>query len=228
METTIIKPFIEENFFTEEEFDLIYKNVYGRMKKGLDEKNDKYAYLFRFKNNGFITMYQNWDIKVIDAVRKRGSKLLGDLPVTHDNYALIFARYTHESGGRPNLAAHVDDVVNSPTATVTIRLKSTLDWDIYVADDRFEHPTNAGLWMSGNQQPHWRPDKEFGVDDYYDILLCQVWSDKSAQFEPGHRDNMLKLEQEYVDKYRHLQHNSHYTVKEDTTDCIGITCSVPN
>lgn len=219
-----LEPFQIENFFTPELIDLVYKNVDEVMAKGLAEKNDKYADMFKFANNGFITLYKGWDNKLSNAIKNKAQEL-GQNSIPPSNTILIFARYTRDSGGPPNLVPHADVVVNKTMYTCTVRLKSTKQWDIYVKDTKFDMPNEgSAVWFTGNQDVHWRPDIDFGPDDYYDILLCQAWSDiDNEEYPAGHKDSMREQESYYVNKYRDMLKNSFAFDRGNNTDCVGIS-----
>jgi hypothetical protein len=53
--------------------------------------------------------------------------------------------------------------------------------------------TGSAVWFTGNQDAHWRPDIEFEPEDYYDILLVQVWSDIENDEYPSQWEGDLKL-----------------------------------
>ena len=166
-----IEPIEINNFFTQDLIDLVYDNVDKTMQKGIVEKNDKYAYMFKFGNNGFITLDKGWDSKIINAIKNKGQEL-GQNFISDNNIALIFARYTHDSGQAPNLPPHADVVANRIIYTTTIRLKSSKQWDFYVKDKRFEMPNEgSAVWFTGNQDVHWRPDLEFAPEEYYLSLI---------------------------------------------------------
>lgn len=221
-----LEPIQIDNFFTQKEFDLVYTNVYQKMEKGLKEKKDKYAEMFKFLNQGFMTIYQGWPVELLDVIRNKAEELgLGYVP--HKNTALIFARYSHDSGGMPSLTPHVDVVANKTIYTCTVRLKSTKQWDFYVKDEKFLMPNQgSAVWFTGNQDAHWRPDIYFGPDDYYDILLCQVWSDVgNEEYPPDHKEKMILQEKEYSEKYYHMLKESFAAkvIDDYNTDCIGVS-----
>lgn len=217
-----IEPVAMDNFFTQDLVDLVYNNVYSTMQKGIDEKNDKYAYMFKFSNNGFITLSRGWDQKIIDTLKNK-AKELGQNFIGDENVALIFARYSPESGNPPTLTPHADVVANKIIYTATIRLKSTKQWDFYVKDTKFEMPHQGStVWMTGNQDVHWRPDIEFGPDDHYDILLCQFWSDiENEPYPENHKVLMKEQMKLYHEKYSHMLKIAFGINKNESTNCTG-------
>lgn len=217
-----IEPIEINHFFTQDLIDLVYENVDKTMQKGLDEKNDKYAYMFKFSNNGFITLNKGWDPKIATAIKNKGQEL-GQNIISDSNIALIFARYSHDSGEAPNLPPHADVVANKIIYTATIRLKSSKQWDFYVKDDRFEMPyEGSSVWFTGNQDVHWRPDLDFGKDEYYDILLCQVWSDvENEPYPENHKEAMMSQMQYFYQKYSHMLKIASRIDKNNSTNCTG-------
>ena len=217
-----IEPIAMDDFFTQDLIDLVYENVYATMQKGLDEKNDKYAYMFKFTNNGFITLSRGWDPRIVATVKNKAQEL-GQNFIPDENVAMIFARYSPDCGNPPSLTPHADIVANKIIYTCSIRLKSTKQWDFYVKDTKFEMPnTGSAVWITGNQDVHWRPDLEFSPDDYYDILLCQVWSDiENEPYPENHKDLMKEQMKLYHEKYAHMLTIAAKIDKLNTTNCTG-------
>lgn len=217
-----IEPIAMDNFFTQDLIDLVYEKVDSVMQQGLDEKNDKYAYMFKFSNNGFITLNKGWDPRLINKIKSEAMKL-GQNFIPDQNVALIFARYSPESGNPPNLTPHADVVANKIIYTCTVRLKSSKQWDFYVKDQKFEMPNiGSAVWCTGNQDVHWRPDIEFGPDEYYDILLCQTWSDiENEPYPEDHKDKMMEQMTYYHRKYSHLLQIAASIDKINNTNCTN-------
>jgi hypothetical protein len=224
MKVKRIEPFQVENFLGKKEIDLIYKNVDLLLEQGVRDSGDKYAKFFKFVNNGFITCYGPWHQYIYNFFKNKGEEF-GQNEISPNNMALIFARYSHDSGGAPNLSPHIDVVANKIIYTCTVRLKSTKQWDIYVKDQKFDMPNEgSAIWFTGNQDAHWRPDLEFGPDDYYDIMLVQVWSDiENDEYDPDHKEKAQAQEQEYMTKYSHMLQISNMANRNDNTDCIGVS-----
>jgi hypothetical protein len=170
-----LKPYQEENIFTQEEWTSIYKTIGLVMDKGISEENNKYAFMTVVPNNGFIVHFNDFDQFVKDSIRAKFEKVIGE---PFENIGVLFARYTHDSGEAPKLLPHGDRSTPRTAFTFTARMKSTVDWDFCVEDECFDLPTNAAVWFSGTHQSHWRPDQHFGPDDYYDVMLCQAFNDK--------------------------------------------------
>lgn len=217
-----IEPMAIDDFFTQDLIDLVYENVDATMQKGLVEKNDKYAHMFKFTNNGFITLSKGWDPRIVEVIKNKAQEL-GQNFIPDENVALIFARYSPDSGNPPSLTPHADIVANKIIYTCSIRLKSTKQWDFYIKDTKFEMPhAGSAVWCTGNQDVHWRPDLEFGPDDHYDILLCQVWSDiENEPYPENHKDIMKEQMKLYHEKYRHMLQIAAKIDKINTTNCTG-------
>ncbi len=207
-----IKPFIEPDFFTPEEYASIQETVKALMDKGIAEKQDKWAYFKKNTNNGFnviffsevrhIPDFPKLSKEVEDKMRNRFNEVTGS---TVDHVGVLWARYTKESGEIPSLMPHCDRSETHTGYMVTVELESTLDWDYYVEDEKFEMKKNQAIWFSGTHQAHWRPDKEFGDDDYYDILLFQTHSGNDQEaLDMDHFDERDMYCMDVANKYRHL------------------------
>ena len=221
-----IEPFQIDKFFTKEQIDLVYKVIDAKMEKGRIEKNNPYGEMFKFSNNGFITNYKDWPTELQDIIKNKAEEL-GQKNVPYENTIIIFARYTHDSGGAPNLPPHADIVVNKTMYTCTVRLNSSKQWDFYVKDAKFQMGEHgSAVWFTGNQDVHWRPDMEFAEGEYYDILLCQAWSDIDNELYPdNHEQIMNEQEKFYNEKYKDLLKIAHgrREEKNNNTDCVGIS-----
>jgi hypothetical protein len=80
--------------------------------------------------------------------------------------------------------------MKNPSVTTTIELDTTLDWEIYVEDQKFNLNKNEMLVFSGSHHTHWRPYIEFGDDDYFDIIILQSSLDK---------ENDVQLDEEFFE-----------------------------
>ncbi len=219
-----IEPIEIDKFFTEKEMDLVYGVIDAKIEKGLTEKNDPYAEMFKFSNNGFITSNRDWPKELIDVIKNKAEEL-GQGNVSYENIVLIFCRYTHDSGGAPNLVPHADVVVNKTMYTATVRLKSSKQWDFYVEDKKFDMGEyGSAVWFTGNQDVHWRPDMKFEPHEYYDILLCQAWTDTNNDLYPeNHFDIMLEKQRALQEKYKDMLTIAGTEDKNTNTDCTGMS-----
>jgi hypothetical protein len=169
-----IKPVAIDNMFSSEEIDSIYKTVNEIFDKGLADHNDKYYYMTKLTNNGFVAILEpdKFDSSIGDKFKSVAKGLI-DNP---RGCGFLFARYTLDSGSMPSLMPHCDKSEKRMGLYGTVELKKTIDWDFYVEDEKFEMDFNRSVWFTGTHQPHWRPDAEFGPEDYYDIIICQTVS----------------------------------------------------
>lgn len=200
----IIKPFQSSNFFTDQEYNDIYKMVDSVSNKGLEDHGNQYAYWNFLPNNGFIVI--NSQDSIPASVRKKCkeemSRVLGEpcAPV-----GILFARYTLDSGSTPSLMPHSDRSEFFAGLYGTVELNKTLDWDFYVEDQKFEMTKNSIVWFTGTHQPHWRPDKDFTEKDHYDILLFQTHAPSdTVGLDEEFFNSMDNLCGVYVDKYAHM------------------------
>lgn len=166
-----IEPIAINNIFTPEEYRSIYDHVNSVMEKGLKDHNDKYAYMTKLCN-GFIVIDspEGFD----PSIKEKLYLIAKDLVEDPANIGFLFARYTLESDDTPMLMPHCDKSEKKMGLYGTIELDATLQWDFYVEDEKFAMGNNNSVWFTGTHQPHWRPDKEFGPGDHYDILLAQT------------------------------------------------------
>lgn len=169
-----IKPVAIDNMFSEDEIASIYKTVNEVFEKGLADHGDKYHYMTKLTNNGFVAILEpeKFEKSIGDKFKSVASNLI-DNP---RGCGFLFARYTLDSGSMPSLMPHCDRSEPRMGLYGTVELNKTIDWDFYVEDEKFDMAFNRSVWFTGTHQPHWRPDLEFGPDDYYDIIICQTVS----------------------------------------------------
>jgi hypothetical protein len=200
---TPIKPVAFDHFFTKEEVDSIYKTVNDMMDKGVADTGDKYQYMTKLTNNGFIAILspEPFEKSIAEKFRSKAAELiLNPAPV-----GFLFARYTWDSGDAPSLMPHCDRSEKKMGLYGTVELDKTLDWDFYVEDEKFEMVNNRSVWFTGTHQPHWRPDKDFGPNDYYDIIICQTHSlDDEVLLTEEDRDIMDIKASECAQKHKDL------------------------
>lgn len=208
MDIASIKPQIVEDLFTVEEYDWLYHVINRCIDDNLSKGLDKYAGEFRkFDGPGFIV----YSRKFPDAIPKRFLSVMEPLlGAKLKNLEMVFSRYCLESGSAPNLRTHYD-TLKYPGVTVSLKLDSTLDWDVYVEGERFQLDTNDGVLFSGSHQIHWRPRKQFNDGDYYDILVFHAREDIDDQeLSEAHFEYMNKKKAMYRDKYSYMI-NDFYT-----------------
>jgi hypothetical protein len=116
-------------------------------------------------------------------------------------------RYTLESNSKPRLHPHYDVGLDQASFTLSIQLDHTLPWTVYVGHQGYDIQRNTAVLFSGSHQIHWRPDIEFGPNDYYDIIVAQVVEDTENPLilDDSHRENMSNQVGSFVAKYFTLQ-----------------------
>jgi len=197
---TVEKPFLVKDFLDFELYKEIYEVINPIIDKNFKEKNDKYADPFvRAGSNGFVILFEPFEDNFYNWIQEKISKKIGK-PVNRPN--ILFCRYTKDSGFSPRLLPHTDRAMKYPAVTLTVELEKTLDWDIYVEEEKFELEKNSALFFSGSHQMHYRPYPTFGNDDYYDILLIHTTLDSPNQEEltEEHFDAMDRLSGDYIQR----------------------------
>jgi hypothetical protein len=211
------QPFVSKDFLPPEIYEEVYTAVNSQIAKNLAEGKDAYAEPFSkavCENNGFIVLFECVPPYVYEFFQEKMSEAF-EVKTARPN--LLFARYTHDSGFAPRLLPHADRAVKTQSVTMTVELDSTLDWDIYIEDERFKLGKNAGVFFSGSHQTHFRPHQEFGKDDYYDILLVQGPIDAPGQEQmnnENHFNNMDKRAGDFINKYRDILEGSLQRTKD--------------
>lgn len=200
---TPIKPVAFDHFFTQEEVESIYKTVNDMMDKGVADTGDKYQYMTKLTNNGFIAILspEPFDKAIGEKFREKAAELISNpAPV-----GFLFARYTWDSGDAPSLMPHCDRSEKKMGLYGTVELDKSINWDFYVEDEKFEMVNNRSVWFTGTHQPHWRPDKDFAPNDYYDIIICQTHSlDDEVLLTEEDRDIMDIKASECAQKHKDL------------------------
>jgi hypothetical protein len=166
------KPVVIDDFFTEEEIESIYKT---RFEIAPGRKNGTWGdFVFADPSCGYITSVYKFEDnirrKIVNEIAKR-------VPVYVKEEGNHMPRYTLDSGSKPSLRPHHDAGMKTASFTLSIQLKATMPWDLYVEGERFDLKFNQAVLFSGSHQIHWRPDIEFDKSDYYDIMVCQVVED---------------------------------------------------
>jgi hypothetical protein len=203
------QPFVSKDFLPPEIYKQVYDAVNNQIKKNIEDGKDAYDEPFvKAASNGFIILFECLPDSFYTYLKEKISKAVG-FEVAKPS--LLFARYTHDSGFAPRLLPHADRAVKTQSVTMTVELDSTLDWDIYIEDERFKLGKNAGVFFSGSHQTHFRPHQEFGKNDYYDILLVQGPIDAPGQEQmnnENHFNNMDKRAGDFINKYRDILEGS--------------------
>jgi len=133
---TPVKPVVIDNIFSEDEIESIYNSVAKVFAKGLADHDDKYYYMTKLTNNGFVAILDpsNFNSEIKDKFTATAAKVI-DNP---RGVGFLFARYTLDSGSFPSLMPHCDKSEKKMGLYGTVELRKTLDWDFYVEDEKFE------------------------------------------------------------------------------------------
>ena len=204
MDLLNIKPFVLKDFLSDDIRSAVYKTINDKMDSNIDKFGDPWADEFKkLQSNGFIAYFDRFDEATIKKIQSAIELAIGH---KIKRPGVIFARYTVESGRNPRLRPHIDRAMKNPAITCTVELDATLDWDIYVMDEKFNLEPNEGLFFCGSNQPHWRPDKHFKENDYFDILLCQSTLDLDDDIELTDEffNDKDKVSMMYSEKYAHM------------------------
>jgi hypothetical protein len=192
------QPIIIDNFFTEQEIESIYKT---RFEIAPNEKRiDKTSYMFSDPNCGYITCFYPLE----ETIRKKiVSQIAENVPLKIKEQGNHIPRYTLDSGSKPSLWPHYDSGLLHPSFTLSIQLKHTIPWDLYVEGKSFTLKYNQAVLFSGSHQMHWRPRITFDKTDYYDIIVCQVHEDieNPPMLDSSHKEIMQAKADFYIDKF---------------------------
>ena len=186
MDLTNFTPQIIKYIFSQKEYDYIYDIVNHVFDNDIkfDETGPGY---FNVEHLGYFAVVGLNNNSVYDKVKKLTEEATGlelETPEIH------FARYTKRTGHPPKLSPHYDIMLNKNTITVSIQLESSLPWDIVANGVNASLEPNLGIVFSGSHQYHWRPDIEFGDDDFFDIMVCQMTIVGSEDLPEGHKQFM--------------------------------------
>jgi hypothetical protein len=184
---------IIDNIFTQDQIDRIYKE---RFEDATTKKmQDGSPFVFADESCGYITsvypLPKDVQERILQVMQQRSFFLI-------DNVESHFPRYTLESGSNPQLKPHYDRGLEYASLTLSIQLKTTLDWPVCVGKDHYNIKENQAIMFSGSHQLHWRPDIEFKEDDYHDIIVCQVRNAEAPlRITDKHRELMLEKAQNF-------------------------------
>jgi hypothetical protein len=192
------KPIVIDNFFTEKEIKSVYKTRFEIAPNV--ERGDGSSHLFSDPNCGYITCFHplenNIRTKIINEI---SNKTLIKIKESGNH----IPRYTLDSGFVPALWPHYDSGLKEASLTLSIQLKKTIDWDLYVNGEKFNLNYNQAVLFSGSHQVHWRPKIKFKQDDYYDIVVCQVYEDieNPLMLDQSHKAIMQTKMDFYINKF---------------------------
>jgi hypothetical protein len=212
-----------EDVFTEDEIKEIYQTVNSVIDKNLAEGKDKYENFFRVESNGFMVYKDDTYGRLIsDRLKRVLSEKVG---IEVNGVGLHFARYVPHNGLIPGLLPHCDRHSKRPNLTMTVQLESTLDWDFYVRERKVDMKRNKGVLFCSTHVLHWRPDREFGPDDYYDTVLLVINQDvQDDDLIPADHWPKTELEATFITKTFHDIIWKTRSVKQNLT---GVVCTNP-
>jgi hypothetical protein len=186
------KPIVIDNVFTQDEYESVYNSVNASLPKDPDPNVPPNFGYFNAGKIGYFAYVEGFK----DIIYKKLIQITKDYAnVDVIDSKVHFARYTPKTGFPPTLYPHNDLGVTTSALTFSVQLDSTLDWELCALDTCATLKSNQAMLFSGSHQIHWRPIKEFGPDDYFDIMVCQMYLDNDGLPE-DHDDvmNAYKLE----------------------------------
>ena len=152
-----IKPTLINEIFNDEDYRHIYKIANIAM-----SAEDKYS-KFIVAGNGLKRYVFGRNSKIIKNLESKISKMFD---IVIDDAGGFFGRYSTELNGVPELLPHHDNSGQGYAClTFTAQLDSTLNWSIYVFDEKHDLEKNQAVLFSGNTNIHWRPDIDFNEND---------------------------------------------------------------
>jgi hypothetical protein len=194
------KPVVIDNVFTQEEYDSVYNSVNAVFPQELRSDVPPDSGYFNAGDIGYFAYVNGFeDIiykKLMELTKEYGHKDVVE-PKVH------FARYTPKTGFPPMLRPHNDLGVETLALTLSVQLDTSFDWELCAVDTCITLKKNQAMLFSGSHQIHWRPLKEFGPDDYFDIMVCQMYLDTEPLSEE-HKEKMFDLKLKTIEKYFQL------------------------
>lgn len=205
----IIGPVIIDDFFTEEEIEIIYAMVNEKMDKGVAESGDKWQEFNKNPSNGFIAIMDGNQMPQVakNKFEKNVTRLIEEPSSPSGG---LWARYSLESEHPPSLLPHCDRSEIFTGYYCNVQLEANIDWDFYVLDEKIPMKRNRAVFFTGTHQPHWRPDYDFKDGDFYDIILFQASALKNYEtpnpekITEEFRDQMDAVCDEYIKKYQDI------------------------
>jgi hypothetical protein len=194
------KPILIENVFTQEEYESVYNSVNAVFPKELSSDVPENLGYFNAKDVGYFAYVKGFENLVYDKLVQL-TKQYSNMDVVEPR--VHFARYTPKTGFPPTLNPHYDLGVTTSALTFSVQLDTTIDWELCAKDTCVTLEKNQAILFSGSHQIHWRPKKEFGPDDYFDIMVCQMYLDNDGLPE-NHLDVMSELKLQTVKDHMEL------------------------
>lgn len=191
------KPVVIDNVFTQEEYDSVYNSVNAYLPQDPDPNVPPNFGYFNAGEIGYFAYVKGFENIVYNKLIEL-TKQYGQMDVVEPK--VHFARYTPKTGFPPTLHPHNDLGVTTSAFTFSVQLDSTLDWELCAKDTCITLKKNQAMLFSGSHQIHWRPLKEFGPDDYFDIMVCQMYLDHDGLPE-GHNELMHELKVKVVEDH---------------------------
>jgi hypothetical protein len=123
--------------------------------------------MFQFINN--IVLPEEITNKII----KTCSDLVDGEELILKEYNFATYRRLEKSGKvyHPSLFPHYDYNFEESTLTLDYQIDSSLDWPITVDGKEFDLVNNSAVSFMGSHQVHWRYEKEFGPDDFVQMIF---------------------------------------------------------
>lgn len=191
------KPIVIDNVFTQEEYESVYNSVNAYLPQDPDPNVPPDFGYFNAGEIGYFAYVKGFENLVYDKLVQL-TKEYSNMNVVDSK--VHFARYTPKTGFPPTLNPHNDVGVTTSALTFSVQLDSTLDWELCALDTCVTLKKNQAMLFSGSHQIHWRPTIEFGPDDYFDIMVCQMYLDYDGLPE-GHNDLMHESKVKVVEDY---------------------------
>lgn len=186
----MITPVVVKDILSQEQIDRIYNQV-----KPFIEDNPHRV--LTDSDLGYFAYTYPLDRDIRNTIRDKAIEISG---VELNKVGISFARYTSKTGYIPQLPPHYDIMLTKPSFTFSVQLNNTKPWNLSVEDNTYSLSYNEALFFSGTHQVHYRPPIFFDTDDYFDILVCQISSDKSDILTDEHRAYM----QERIEYYKNM------------------------
>jgi hypothetical protein len=150
---------IVSNIFNEEQIKKIYAHVNSTSKEKVG--------ILDFYGQA---AYHSWlPDEIVDVIVEKAQSIT-DTPL--ELRELSFARYSLDTGHKPQLNPHVDHTFKEPRLTFDIQLRSTIPWAIVVEGRSYTLKDNEALTFAGTHQVHWRDKVDFTKDDFTDMIFC--------------------------------------------------------
>ena len=199
MDLYTFTPKVYNNVFSKETYAKIYETVDSIFPETLTSEVAEDAAYMNVPDLGYFAVPVSdyvFGNDVFAEVQDATEKLLN---IKVQRPEIHFARYTKQTGADPILRPHYDRMLEYPSITMSIQLKTTMPWAIGAYNTAEMLSSNDGLLFSGSHQVHWRPQTTFGDADYFDIMVCQM-AVSNEKLTEEHVENMRKLVNENATK----------------------------